>query len=69
MAKLRKVIRRNKLPEYVGLKKTQIDALVRNDPSFPKGFKPTEGGHATVYFEDEIAAWQERRAGRAAVAD
>ena len=62
MTKLRKVVRKNRLREYTGLGDTENDNLIKTDPSFPRPFKPKEGGRAVCFFEDELAAWQEKRA-------
>ncbi len=56
----RKIIRRKNLPDYVGLKLRRIDELIA-EGKFPRPIKLTDGGYASGWFEDEIAAWQEAR--------
>lgn len=58
--RLSRIIRKYQLPEYTGLKKSALDALINSD-DFPKPFRPSQGGRALCWFEDEIAEWQERR--------
>jgi predicted DNA-binding transcriptional regulator AlpA len=57
----RRVIRRNKLPQYLGVQRSTIDELIEKDLLHP--FCPTGAdGRAQVVFEDEVAELQERMA-------
>jgi hypothetical protein len=56
----RRVIRWDKLTEYTGLKRTQLDAMRKQKLLNPFTMNPN--GRLLVVFEDEVAALQERRA-------
>ncbi len=58
--RLNRVIRLAELPKYVGLKRTQIDALIRRG-EVPKPIRLSEGGRAKAWLEHEIVAWQQER--------
>ena len=57
---LHRVIRLSELPVYVGLQRTQIDALIRAG-QFPPPIKLNDSGRAKGWLESEIIAWQQRR--------
>jgi len=57
---LHRIIRRNDLPKYVGLQRSQIGELIARG-EFPKPVPLSDTGRAVGWFEDEIAAWQEER--------
>lgn len=59
------VVRRKDLRQYTGLAHTQNDELINNDPSFPKGFRISDRSRTRVWFEDEIADWQQARKAKA----
>jgi prophage regulatory protein len=59
-AHLHRVIRLRDLPDYVGLKRTQIDALIIRG-EFPRPIKLNESGRAKGWLEHELVAWQQER--------
>lgn len=59
-APLLHIIRLRELPQFVGLKRTQIDALIIKG-EFPKPIKLSDGGRAKGWLEHEITAWQQER--------
>jgi prophage regulatory protein len=59
-AHLHKVIRLRDLPDFVGLKRTQIDALI-SEGEFPKPIKLNDAGRAKGWLEHELIAWQQER--------
>jgi predicted DNA-binding transcriptional regulator AlpA len=56
----RRVIRVRDLPEYLGVKRTQIDELIKDRVLNPFSMSP--GGRANVLFADEVAQLQSERA-------
>ena len=61
----RRVIRRNKLPQFLGVGRSTIDEMV--EKGLLRLFCPTgEDGRAQVAFEDEIAELQEKMMATAA---
>jgi predicted DNA-binding transcriptional regulator AlpA len=55
----RRVIRRNKLPQYLGVERSTIDEMIAKGWLHP--FCPTgEDGRAQVVFEDEVAELQDK---------
>jgi predicted DNA-binding transcriptional regulator AlpA len=59
----RRVVRRNKLHEYIGLRRTQLDKMI-NSGDFPSLFPLREGGRAKGIYEDVVALWQTWRQAR-----
>jgi len=60
----RRVIRRIKLPQFLGVSKSTIDEMV--EKGLLKPFCPTgPDGRAQVCFEDEVAELQEEMAAKA----
>jgi prophage regulatory protein len=57
-ARLQRVLRKWELPAFVGLKKTQIDELMKNG-TFPRPIKLSD--RAVAWLEDEIVEWQQAR--------
>jgi prophage regulatory protein len=57
--RLQRVVRKFALPAFVGLKRTQIDELIKNDRSFPKPIKLSQ--RAIAWLEDELIDWQQAR--------
>jgi prophage regulatory protein len=55
---LQRVIRLADLPKFVGLKRTQIDALIKAR-KFPRPVKLSK--RAKAWLESEILAWQAER--------
>ena len=60
MERLQKIIRLRDLPNYVGLRRTQIDELVRKG-EFPRPIKLSDTGRARGWLESEVWAWQQER--------
>jgi len=61
----RRVIRRSKLPLYLGVQRATIDEMIEKELLHP--FCPTgEDGRAQVVFEDEVAELQEKMLAHAA---
>jgi prophage regulatory protein len=59
---LHKIIRASELPDYCGLRRTQIDTLIERG-EFPKPVKLSE--RRKGWIESELIAWQQSRiAGR-----
>jgi prophage regulatory protein len=55
---LQRIIRKRDLPDFVGLKRTQIEALIERG-EFPQPIKLSE--RAVGWLASEIAEWQQRR--------
>ena len=55
---LHKIIRAAKLPDFTGLQRTQIDALIQRG-EFPKPVKLSE--RRKGWLESEVVAWQQAR--------
>ena len=55
------VIRRNELPAALGLKRTAIGDLIRNDPDFPRPIKLTPRGRAVGFVAEDIQKWLRRK--------
>ena len=58
--KLLRIIRLRDLPDFVGLKRTQIDALIVKG-EFPKPIKLSDNGRAKGWLEHELIDWQQAR--------
>jgi predicted DNA-binding transcriptional regulator AlpA len=58
--KLNRFIRLNELPNFVGLKKTQIGELIKAG-EFPRSIPLSDTGRAVAWLEADIIAWQSRR--------
>lgn len=56
----RKIIRRKQLKDFLPLGNTQIREHEKNDPDFPKRVPLSTAGRAVGYFEDEVAAYQQK---------
>jgi predicted DNA-binding transcriptional regulator AlpA len=61
---LRRIIRRKALKDYLPLGNTQLREHELHDPDFPKRVPLSTYGRAVGYFEDEVAAYQEKLAQR-----
>lgn len=57
LQQLQRFIRLADLPNYVGLKRTQIYELIKQN-KFPKPIALTDSGAAKAWLESEILAWQ-----------
>jgi prophage regulatory protein len=60
MTNLMRVIRLSELPTYCGLKRTQIDELIRKG-EFPAPVKLSDSGRSKGWLEHEIISWQQDR--------
>jgi hypothetical protein len=61
----REIFRKKDLPTILRCGKTLAGELA-NDPTFPKLFPLTAGGRGKFGFMDELTAWVEARAAKAA---
>lgn len=57
---LNKLYRLRDLPQFVGLRRTQIAALIKAG-QFPKPIPLSDGGRAVAWLEDDLIAWQKAR--------
>ena len=57
---LHRIIRKRDLPQFVGLRRTQIDELMKRG-EFPRPVPLSDWGRAVGWLEDELAEWQRRR--------
>jgi predicted DNA-binding transcriptional regulator AlpA len=57
---LNRMIRLADLPTYVGLKRTQIDDLIKKG-EFPVPIKLSDSGRAKAWLEADVIAWQNGR--------
>jgi predicted DNA-binding transcriptional regulator AlpA len=46
---------------YVGVRDTQFDEIVKNDPTFPKPVKVSDVGRTVIWIRAELDAWLELR--------
>lgn len=60
---LHKILRMRDLPNFVGLRKTQIFELVKSG-QFPKPIPLSDTGIAVGWLEAAVAAWQASRIGK-----
>jgi prophage regulatory protein len=58
--RLQRIIRLADLPAYVGLRRTQIDELIRRG-EFPRSIPLSDFGRAKGWIESELMAWQQAR--------
>jgi predicted DNA-binding transcriptional regulator AlpA len=52
--------RKRELSQFVGLKKTQIDALIKSG-KFPPGVPVSDDGRTVVWFASDVLRWQDER--------
>jgi prophage regulatory protein len=65
---LQRMYRKAELPQFVGLRRTQIEELIKVG-QFPKPVQLSDGGRAIAWLEADLLAWQNARiAARNAVA-
>jgi prophage regulatory protein len=57
---LSRMIRLADLPQYVGLRRTQISELIKSN-QFPKPISLNDTGRAKAWLESEIRDWQNSR--------
>ena len=66
--RLNRMYRLRELPQFVGLRRTQIGELIKAG-QFPKPIPLSDGGRAVAWLEHDLIAWQNARiAARNAVA-
>jgi prophage regulatory protein len=58
--RLNRFYRRSDLPQYVGLRRTQIDELIKKG-EFPRPIPLSDTGRAVAWLESDLVAWQMRR--------
>jgi prophage regulatory protein len=57
---LHRIIRKRDLSQFVGLRRTQIDELMKRG-EFPRPVPLSDSGRAVGWLEDELAEWQRHR--------
>ncbi|MCK1450441.1 AlpA family phage regulatory protein [Bradyrhizobium sp. 35] len=57
---LNRLYRRSELPKYVGLRRTQIDELIKKG-EFPRPISLSDAGRAVAWLEADLVAWQIHR--------
>lgn len=62
-SKLNRLFRLSDLPQFVGLRRTQILELMRLG-KFPKAIKISDGGRAIAWLESDLIEWQSKRVER-----
>jgi prophage regulatory protein len=67
MAKLQKIYRLRELQNFTGIRRTVLLDMVKAG-KFPKPVKLNDGGRAIGWLEEELIAWQQKIAGKAAKA-
>lgn len=58
--RLNRMYRLCDLPQFVGLRRTQISELIRRG-EFPKPIQLSDTGRAIAWLESDIVAWQNAR--------
>ena len=58
--RLNRMFRLRDLPQFVGLRRTQIGELIKAG-QFPEPIPLTEGGRAVAWLEHDLIAWQNGR--------
>jgi prophage regulatory protein len=58
--RLNRFYRRSELSQYVGLRRTQIDELIKRG-EFPRPILLSDAGRAVAWLESDLIAWQMRR--------
>jgi predicted DNA-binding transcriptional regulator AlpA len=58
--RLQRIIREGDLPQYVGLRRTQIAALIAAG-EFPAPMKLSDTGRAKGWLEADLLVWQRQR--------
>jgi predicted DNA-binding transcriptional regulator AlpA len=58
--RLNRMYRLRDLPQFVGLRRTQIGELMRTG-EFPRPVPLSDGGRAVAWLEHELIAWQAQR--------
>jgi predicted DNA-binding transcriptional regulator AlpA len=60
MERLQRIIRERDLPQYVGLRRTQIAQLIARG-EFPAPIKLSDSGRAKGWLEADLIVWQRSR--------
>jgi prophage regulatory protein len=58
--KLNRLFRLSELPQFTGLRRTQIGELIKAG-EFPKPIKLSESGRAIAWLEADLITWQNSR--------
>lgn len=58
--RLHRLYRLKELPQFVGLRRTQIAELIRTK-QFPKAVPLSDGGRAVAWLEGDLISWQSSR--------
>jgi prophage regulatory protein len=58
--RLNRMLRLRDLPEFVGLRRTQIGELIKAG-QFPKPIPLSDAGRAVAWLESDLIAWQNGR--------
>ncbi|MBR1238430.1 AlpA family transcriptional regulator [Bradyrhizobium sp. AUGA SZCCT0182] len=59
-SRLNRMFRLRELPEFVGLRRTQIGELIKTG-EFPKPIPLSDTGRAVAWLEGDLIAWQNGR--------
>ena len=65
--RLNKFYRRNEMTQFVGLRRTQIDELIKAG-EFPRPIRLSDSGRAVAWLEADLIAWQVRRVAKSTAA-
>jgi len=57
---LERLVRRNELHLYAGLRRTQVSELIKAG-EFPKPIPLSDNGRSVAWLASEVAAWQAQR--------
>ena len=60
VVKLSRMYRLRDLPQFVGLGRSQISALIKAG-NFPKPISLSDAGRAVAWLEEDLLAWQRSR--------
>ena len=58
--RLQRIVRRRDLYAFVGLRRTQLDQMIKRG-EFPAAIKLRDGGRAVGWLEGEVVEWQRQR--------
>jgi prophage regulatory protein len=58
--RLNRIFRLSELPQFVGLRRTQIGELIKGG-EFPKPISLSDNGRALGWLESDLLAWQNAR--------
>jgi prophage regulatory protein len=64
MSEVRRMMRFPEVMQATGYSRATIYEKIKNDPSFPKPVKLSNGGKAVGWFDNEFIAYQELLAAR-----